>query len=464
MQPGIGRRHLLALVPALLVLGAGPCPYPRHPGVRITLDAGRTYQRLDGIGGSAANEDALRGMPEPDRSAVMDRVFGDLEPSVVRIKPRPAMEPTNDNDDPAVALPDGFVPPADHLWQLEEIFARGSPHLLAALWTPPAWMKGNGSEIRGSLAAGMEAELAEFFSVYVGFLEDAGYALDALSIQNEPEAASPWDSCYYTPPRYAAAAEAIAQRLAADGRSVPLHAPDNAIASFAPIYLAELLAQPTAGPATAAVAFHHYQYGYYQTEEIAASVAALAGAIPPGLPLWMTEFSNTTGIDYGGWDEALAQAELLHATLVGGASLYAMWNLYRPGGPGEALVVIPTTAGTPGFTVTPKYWTLRHYTKWVRPGSWRIEATSGDVDVLASAWHDPAAETVTAVLVNRHAEARWAVFEGAPLGPVLRVVRSSEDGPGVEVPPDSSERFGERAVVLPARSVVTVVWQAAGVD
>jgi hypothetical protein len=70
--------------------------------VAIWLDPATTHQVIDGLGGSAANESELRGMPEPDRSAVMDLVFGDLEPSVVRIKPRPAMEPTNDDADPAV--------------------------------------------------------------------------------------------------------------------------------------------------------------------------------------------------------------------------------------------------------------------------------------------------------------------------------------------------------------------------
>jgi glucosylceramidase len=452
-------RRLLALAPALLALGLGPCLEERHPGVLIRLDPTATHQGIDGLGGSAANESELRGMPEPDRGAVMDLVFGDLAPSVVRIKPRPAIEPSNDNDDPAVVDPQGFDPPEDHLWQLAQIAARGSPRLVAALWTPPAWMKGNGSEVQGSLVQGMEPELAEFFSVYLGYLEDAGHVLDALSIQNEPEAASPWDSCYYTPARYAAAAEAVAQRLAADGHSVPLSAPDNAIASFVPIYLAALLAKPTAGPATGAVAFHHYQYGYYDAAAIADSTATLAAQGPPGLPLWMTEFSNTTGVGYGTWDEAIAQAELVHATLVNGASLYVMWNLYRPGGPGEALVVIPTTPGVPGYTVTPKYWTFRQYTRWVRPGAVRIGATSGDDEVLASAYRDAAAGTITAVLINRRHEARWALADGARLGPALRVVRSSALEQGVELPPDSPHRFGERTVLLPPRSVTTVVWE-----
>ena len=71
----------------------------------------------------------------------------------------------------------------------------------------------------------------------------------------------------------------------------------------------------------------------------------------------MTEFSNTTFEGYGSWDEGIWQAELLHESFQAGVSLYAMWNLYRPGGPGEASIVISSRPGEPGYTITPKYWT-----------------------------------------------------------------------------------------------------------
>src|SRR5512143_358414 len=113
---------LLALAPLALLAGHCVSPYEPHPAVAITLDPATTFQRIDGLGGSAADESALRAMPEPDRGEVLDLVFGDLAPSVVRIKPRPAMEPVNDDADPAHVNAAGFVRPEDHLWQLAEIF------------------------------------------------------------------------------------------------------------------------------------------------------------------------------------------------------------------------------------------------------------------------------------------------------------------------------------------------------
>lgn len=456
------RLPVTLLVAALAPLALAGCPDPPYPSATatvVTIDPAQRFQTIEGIGGSAANESELRRMPEPDRSAVMDLVFGDLEPSVVRVKPRPAIEPVNDDADPATKNPAGFVRPDDHLWQLDEITARGAPLLVGALWTPPAWMKTNGQETHGgSLLPGMDVELAEFFSAYLDFVADAGHALDALSIQNEPEAAQVWDSNVYDPMSYATTLERVAQRFDLDGHAVGLVAPDNAVLNFTLLYHSFVAAQPTAMQRLRAIAFHLYQYDYYQLAEQDAALAALEANAPPGVPRWMTEYSNTTGIGYGSWEEGLAQAKLVHTALARGVSTYVMWNLYRPGGPGEALVVIPTSAGTPGYTVTPKYWTLRQFTKWVRPGAVRVAAASDDAQVLVSAFRDDAGARTVAVLTNGAAEGRWAVFAGGALDAPPQVVRSSATENGVELASDSRDVFASRAIHLPPASVTTVVW------
>lgn len=450
--------RLLVSIP-LLSLGA-VCPFEKHPTIAVRLDPATSFQTMQGIGGSAADEAALRGMPEPDRTEVLDLVFGDLEPSVVRLKVRPAIEPVNDDADPAHVDPAGFVRPDDLLWQHEEIFARGNPFLIAAMWTPPAWMKTTNNECcGGTLLPNMEPELAELFSVWLGFVADTGHPVNSLSIQNEPEAASPWDANTYVPTRMDDVAEAVAQRLVADGHATTLHGPDNAVANFVPLYLPPILARPTAASIFAAVGFHLYgSTVYFDSSTVAPDIAPVLGVAPPGLPLWMTEFSNTTFEGYGTWDEGIWQAELLHEAFQSGVSLYAMWNLYRPGGPGEAAIVIPTRSGDPGYTVTPKYWTLRQYTKYVRPGAVRIDAASPDADVLVSAFRDDARAKLVAVAINRHDTPRWVLFEGAAIARPPEVIRSAPAETGVEIALDSADRIGDRTVLLPGRSVTTLVW------
>jgi O-glycosyl hydrolase len=451
---------LAALAVPLLLGALCPSPYASHPAVRVALDPATRFQTMEGIGGSAANEADLRRMPEPDRSEVLDLVFGDLEPSVVRLKVWPAIEPANDDADPATVNAAGFVAPDDTLWQDAEIFARGNPKRIAAMWTPPAWMKTTHQECcGGTLKTGYDAELAELFSVWLGYLRDAGHPLDSLSIQNEPEAASPWDANVYTPPRMATVLEAVAQRLGADGHATRLHGPDNAVANFVQIFLPYLLAQPTARARMDAIGFHLYgATTYWDPASAAPDVAAVAAVTPDDLPLWMTEFSNTTSEGYGSHDEGVWQAELMHDSFQGGVSLYAMWNLYRPGGPGEAAIVIPTQPGVAGYTITPKYWTLRQFTKFVKPGAQLVAASDDSDDVLVSAFRDDAAGTLVAVAINRADAPRWAVFDGGVLDGPPRVIRSAPGEYGVEVAPESADRFAWRSHLLPARSVTTLVW------
>jgi O-glycosyl hydrolase len=463
-------RRTAALKPTLLLLtatlplalGVGPCPVNFAPAapVRITLDPTNVHQRIDGIGANAVFENNLIRLPEPSRTQVLDLSFAELEPSVVRIKVRPSIEPVNDDADPAHVNAAAFIPPADQLWQSEQIFARGNPMLIAALWSPPAWMKDNNKDCcGGSLIHGLEPELAELFSVWLGYHRDLGHPVDHVSIQNEPEVVQPWDTNYYYPPDIGPATEALAQRLVADGHATRILGADSGADYLAQFFLSPVLAQPTAPSLLSALAFHLYgsvlYFGPYRIRE---SMQALRQVTPAQLPLWMTEYSNTSGSGYGTYDEAMAQAEIMHESFVNGASLYAIWTFYYPGGPGEALISI-TTNGSGNYTVHPKYWTARQYMKYVRAGAFRIDAASDDSAVLASAYHNPDGSIVS-VLINKSTEPRWAVVEGGSFNTTPRFVRTAPGENGIELPVDSVERFGKRMLRLPARSVATAVWPA----
>ena len=326
-------------------------PYQPHPAVAVKLDPERR----------ATSASTASAAPPPTSTSCArcpNPIAAPCSTSSSAISRRrwcassraPRWSPSTTTAIPRTVNAAGFVRPEDHLWQLGEIFARGNtPKLIGALWTPPAWMKTTGQECcGGTLLPGMDAELAEFFSVYLSYLEEAGHPLDSLSIQNEPEAASPWDANTYTPPHMANVLEAVAQRIVADGHATRLHGPDNAIANFVPIFLPALLAKPTAASLFDAVGFHLYGSTWYpDSSTVAPDVEPVATVAPEDMPLWMTEFSNTTFEGYGSFDEGIWQAELIHESLVAGVSMYVMWNLYRPGGPGEAAIVIPTTARRP---------------------------------------------------------------------------------------------------------------------
>ena len=71
--------------------------------------------------------------------------------------------------------------------------------LMLSPWSPPAFMKTNGSRIRGGeLKPEFRKLWAEYICRYIKEFQDRGFIVNRISIQNEPHAAQPWDSCLYT--------------------------------------------------------------------------------------------------------------------------------------------------------------------------------------------------------------------------------------------------------------------------
>lgn len=71
--------------------------------------------------------------------------------------------------------------------------------LFASPWSPPAYMKDNGSVIRGGkLLEEYKALWANYYVKYIKAMAAEGINFSAISIQNEPNARQPWESCNYT--------------------------------------------------------------------------------------------------------------------------------------------------------------------------------------------------------------------------------------------------------------------------
>ena len=453
-------RHLLSLLLLPLAFGGGELRLALQPHAGRRGDARPGDHVSSASTASAARPPTraqLRAMPEPDRSEVLDLVFGDLAPSVVRIKPRPAMEPVNDDADPAHVNAAGFVRPDDHLWQLAEIFARGNaPMLIGALWTPPAWMKNTGPGVLRRHAARRHGRRARRVLLGLSVVSRGGRPSARLAV--DPERARGGVAVGREHLHAAAHGErarggraAHRRRRSRDAAARPRQR-DRELRAALPAGAARASRRrrrsstPSASISTAAPA-------YPDSSTVAPDIDPVANAAPESMPLWMTEFSNTTFEGYGSFDEGIWQAELIHESLVAGVSMYVMWNLYRPGGPGEAAIVIPTTPGAHGYTVTPKYWTLRQYAKYVRPGAVRIEASSDDPDLLVTAFRDDAAGKLDRGRDQSRRRTRAGPSSTARSSSARRrwcARRRLENG--VEVPLDSADRFARSLAAAAARA------------
>jgi glucosylceramidase len=77
--------------------------------------------------------------------------------------------------------------------------AGGSLRLFVSPWSPPGWMKDNGSVIGGGkLKPGYDRSWANFYVKFIKAYEGKGIPIWGLSVQNEPMARQKWESCIYT--------------------------------------------------------------------------------------------------------------------------------------------------------------------------------------------------------------------------------------------------------------------------
>lgn len=72
--------------------------------------------------------------------------------------------------------------------------------IMLSPWSPPAYMKTNGERNHGgTLKQEYAKRWAEYICRYIEEYRKRGYLVTMLTMQNEPKAVQPWDSCVYTP-------------------------------------------------------------------------------------------------------------------------------------------------------------------------------------------------------------------------------------------------------------------------
>ncbi|MBC8060497.1 MAG: glycoside hydrolase family 30 protein [Clostridiaceae bacterium] len=72
--------------------------------------------------------------------------------------------------------------------------------LLASPWSPPAWMKTNGKMNEGGkLLPEFRDTWALYYTKFIKAAKEEDLNVWAITVQNEPAAAPPWDSCEYMP-------------------------------------------------------------------------------------------------------------------------------------------------------------------------------------------------------------------------------------------------------------------------
>jgi glucuronoarabinoxylan endo-1,4-beta-xylanase len=365
---------------------------PRSRAQAVTINWNKVNQVIDGFGASSANE----GLTSAQGTFFFSTSAGNLGLSLLR---------TGVPDDGSCAT---ITPACAGQWQPNNIkfaIANGA-RVWSTAWAPPVSMKSNQSMLcqislsKSFLSPDSYSAYAAYLVNYVHTLKNLyGVPLYALSVQNEPDycsttyggavwSAANFDTFIKTNLGPTFAAEGLADTLII----LPESSHWSSLTSLASVTMSD----PAAAQYVGILAWHDYD----DAPSVINPYAAL------GKKYWETEASGIVGagpsLCGGCWDPSMADA-LMWARIVdnrlavANANAWHYWILINGRNDNAGLT------GPDGVTIPKRAYMLGNYSKFVRPGFYRIDAThTPQSGVLVSAYKNSSTGALVIVVINQN--------------------------------------------------------------
>ena len=324
------------------------------PPTQCTVNAGTTYQQIDGFGAGAVFLDA--GL-DPLTDAQMDALYGtgpnQMGLTLIRLRISP-FGPGDWNNQ----IADG-----------QKAHLRGAK-ILATPWTPPASMKDNNNIVQGSLLPTQYPNFVNYLNSFTDTMAANGAPVSVVSLQNEPDFAATYESCLWTATQFQTFC-----RDFAGGITAPVMMPES-------FFFNQALSNPTLNDPLAATNVDyiggHLYGGTIQDYPLAHSL---------GKHTWMTEYllnDQTIGSAVGtGW-------QISDCLTVGNMSAYIWWKTI-----GNANGLLDASG-----VLQKRAYVMAQFSRFARPGDLRIDVSNNTSPLGISAFKDPVTGHFAIVAVN----------------------------------------------------------------
>jgi len=284
----------------------------------------------------------------------------------------------------------------------------------------------------GAMSSSQFATYATHLTSFVSYMKNQGVDLYAIGVQNEPDygAQAGWGSW--------TAAQCHDFLLAYAG-TVGTKLMSCESYSYAKSYYDPIL-NDSAALAKATI-FGTHLYG---TQVNAYAYPLFDSKAQAGQERWMTEHYTDSTADANSWPNALGVASELHNSMVTGQfNLYTWWYIKRSYG------FINNGA------VTKRGWCMAHWSKFVRPGSHRVDATAAPTaGVSVSAYKSDTDVVIVLVNTNSSSKSLALTVAGTSISSYAKYTTSSSKSLANDGTVMASN--GALTVALDASSVTTL--------
>ncbi|WP_246362977.1 glycoside hydrolase family 3 N-terminal domain-containing protein [Paenibacillus alba] len=261
----------------------------------------------------------------------------------------------------------------------------------ASPWSPPGWMKTTDSMIKGSVKDEYLPVLADYYVKFIQAYKAQGINISAMTLQNEPLLEIEYPSTKMPWQQEAELSKLLHQKLIAAGLDVKIWIFDHNF-SDTMNYPAPMLADAANRDAIDGTAFHDYGgdpsmmsqlHNLYPNENIYLTERAIWGTAGADR---MAQYFRNWAKSYNSWVVMLDSDIATH-----------QWV-----GTPDPTMVIQDSSHPDNYWLTPEYYTLGNYSKFVRPDYIRIDSSYGSKDNVTNvSFMSPDKKTIVSVVVNQ---------------------------------------------------------------
>ena len=374
---------------------------PTEKDAEIYIDPSKTFQTVLGIGGALtdASAETFYKLPKDKQQEIL-RAYFDPQNGIGYTLGRTHIHSCDFSSESYTYVKDGdkqldsFDISHDLKYRIPFIKAAMAKAgnnftLFVSPWSPPGWMKDNGSMLHGGkLKPEYYESWARYYGKFIHAYEKEGIPIWGLTVQNEPMAIQSWESCIYTAEEERDFLKNyLGPALQKDGLKDKRIIIWDHNRSLMYQRASVVLDDPAAAQYVWGVGFHWYMGDDFE------NVKRVKEAYPK-THLLFTEACNYP-FDFSkinDWQGGETYAKSMINDFNNGAEGWTDWNvlLDKKGGPNHVrnfcFAPIHADTKTGKLYYMNSYYYIGHFSKFIRPGAKRIISSSTTDQLLTTAF------------------------------------------------------------------------------
>lgn len=408
----ISRRHFVRAASAAIITGS--CDrraFAAGPSVAgIAYQRDHVRQQIDGFGFSEAFQQAgvMRVLMEKDQQNLLNLMFspgGGMGYSILRnqIGDASTVRPNTGDVQSLEPKKGEFVWTGDEnqIWLMNEAKKRGCSRFMSTCWSPPAWMKTNGDTYGGALKPDNYQDFADYLAEYVlEYKKRFGIDVYAVSPANEPGfiPKEHYGSCEWTG---SSLTKFLRENLIPTFRAkkVPAEIVVDEHYKWSDEFINTILSDSTVNQAIHIVAAHAYAPTTGPYVSISARTGQFQKAMAAGKRVWETEVSAGDA-QITNMNDGVYWARVVHQHMIeDNVSAWLYWWGAAVSNGRSSLITIDT--GTKKYALTKRFFTIGHFSRFIRPGYHRVDASPQPApNTYFSAYLSPDTKRLVCVAIN----------------------------------------------------------------